>query len=591
MLKPVLQPIDNRTATLVSRLWHLWIKPYRTQIIGVFLLMVLAAVMTTAYPLVIQWTFKLIDQKDTKTIYLIPILIIAVTTCRAATLYFQAISTSTMVNQIVLDIQNALYRHLLGSDLARLQRDAAGTLTSRFTADVEALRMAINRCLTGIVRDGLTVVALLGTILYIDPLLTVIVLVVYPVMGYPIIQIGKRIRKTASSLQAGIGDLTAFLQQSFLGVRMIKSYRLERDEEQRADGAFKTLYTALIKASRLRARVDPLLEVASGFAVAGVLAFGTWRVASGTGTVGDFTGFVTALLMAAQPVRSLGNLNAVMQEGLAAAQRVFEIMDEHPQITERPSAMPLDVKQGRVELKSVVFAYKPERPVLQNLNLVAEAGQTVALVGRSGGGKSTIFNMLTRLYDVQGGQVLIDGQDVRDVTIPSLRDAVTLVSQDVIVFNESAAANIGYGRPNSKTGGATIEDIQDAARAAEAHEFIAKLPAGYDSVVGEQGSSLSGGQKQRLVLARAFLRNSPILLLDEATSALDAASEEMVQHAIKRLAQGRTTFIIAHRLSTVRQADVIYVIDKGQVIEQGKHDELLAKNGAYAELYRLQFKA
>ncbi|MDX1922375.1 MAG: ABC transporter ATP-binding protein [Alphaproteobacteria bacterium] len=586
MLNPVLQPIDNRTATLVSRLWRLWIKPYRTQIIGVFALMILAAVTTTAYPLVIQWTFKLIDQKDTQTIYLIPILIIAVTSCRAATLYFQAISTSAMVNQIVLDIQNALYRHLLGSDLARLQRDAAGTLTSRFTADVEALRMAINRCLTGIVRDGLTVVALLGTILYIDPLLTVIVLVVYPVMGYPIIQIGKRIRKTAGSLQAGIGDLTAFLQQSFLGVRMIKSYRLESDEAHRADGAFKTLYTALMKASRLRARVDPLLEVASGFAVAGVLAFGTWRVASGTGTVGDFTGFVTALLMAAQPVRSLGNLNAVMQEGLAAAQRVFEIMDEQPQITQRPSAIPLAIKQGRVELKSVVFAYKPERPVLQNLNLVAEAGQTVALVGRSGGGKSTIFNMLTRLYDVQGGQVLIDGQDVRDVTIPSLRDAVTLVSQDVIVFNESAAANIGYGRK-----GAPMEDIQAAAQAAEAHEFITKLPMGYDTVVGEQGSSLSGGQKQRLVLARAFLRNSPILLLDEATSALDAASEEMVQHAIKRLAQGRTTFIIAHRLSTVRQADVIYVIDKGQVIEQGKHDELLAKNGAYAELYRLQFKA
>jgi subfamily B ATP-binding cassette protein MsbA len=217
---------------------------------------------------------------------------------------------------------------------------------------------------------------------------------------------------------------------------------------------------------------------------------------------------------------------------------------------------------------------------------VAEAGQTIALVGRSGGGKSTIFNLLTRLYDVQSGEILIDGQNVHDVTIASLREAITLVSQDVIVFNESAAANIGYGRK-----GASIEDIQSAAQAAEAHEFIVKLPLGYDTVVGEQGSSLSGGQKQRLVLARAFLRNSPILLLDEATSALDAASEELVQHAIKRLAAGRTTFIIAHRLSTVRQADVIYVIDKGQVIEQGKHDELLAKNGAYAELYRLQFKA
>ena len=582
----MLQPIDTRSAPLLKRLWHLWIKPYRPQIMGVFGLMVLAAVMTSVYPLVIQWTFERITQKDVDTLYMIPLVIIAVTSCRAITLFLQAISTSTMVNQIILDVQNSLYRHLLGADLARLQRDAAGTLTSRFTADVEALRMAINRCLTGFVRDGLTVIALLCTILYIDPLLTVIVLVVYPIVGFPIIKIGQRIRKTASSLQVGIGDLTAFLQQSFLGVRMIKSYRLERDEETRADTAFNILYTALMKASRLRARVDPLLEIASGFAVAGVLAFGTWRVATGTGTVGDFTGFVTALLMAAQPVRSLGNLNAIMQEGLAATQRIFEIIDETPHIRERPSAMPLTVQKGRVELKSVSFAYKPERPVLQNLNLVAEAGQTIALVGRSGGGKSTIFNLLTRLYDTGSGEVLIDGQDVRDVTIASVRDAVTLVSQDVIVFNESAAANIGYGHK-----GAGQEDIEAAAQAAEAHEFIVRLPHGYDTVVGEQGSSLSGGQKQRLVLARAFLRNSPILLLDEATSALDAASEEMVQHAIKRLAAGRTTFIIAHRLSTVRQADVIYVIDKGQVIEQGKHDELLAKNGAYAELYRLQFKA
>lgn len=581
-----MQPLDTRTMTLVKRLWHLWIKPYRPQIIGVFALMVLAAGMTAAYPLVIQWTFERVAQKDIHTLYYIPLVIIAVTTCRAATLFFQAISTSAMVNQIVLDIQNALYRHLLGSDLARLQRDAAGTLTSRFTADVEALRMAINRCLTGFVRDGLTVIALLGTILYIDPLLTIIVLVVYPIMGTPILKIGQRLRKTAGSLQAGIGDLTAFLQQSFLGVRMIKSYRLEQDEEHRADNAFKILYNALMKSSRLRARVDPLLEVASGFAVAGVLAFGTWRVASGTGTVGDFTGFITALLMAAQPVRSLGNLNAVLQEGLAAAARVFEIMDEVPQIVDKPSAIPLRMSAGRVEFKSVCFAYKPEYPVLQRLNLTAEAGQTIALVGRSGGGKSTIFNMLARLYDVQGGEVLIDGQDVRGVTLASLRDAVTLVSQDVIVFNESAAANIGYGHK-----GASIEDIQAAAQAAEAHEFIVRLPHGYDTVLGEQGSTLSGGQKQRLVLARAFLRNSPILLLDEATSALDAASEELVQHAIKRLAAGRTTFIIAHRLSTVRQADVIVVVDKGHVIEQGKHDELLAKNGAYAELYRLQFKA
>lgn len=548
-------------------------------------LMVLVALSTSLYPLVIQWTFEKIAQKDAETLYLIPLLIVAVTAARAATMFLQSVATSDMVNRIIVDVQNKLYRHLLDADLARMGREPIGTLTSRFTADVEALRVALNRCLTGFIRDGLTVVVLVGTILYIDPLLTVIVFVVYPIVGLPIIRLGKRIRRTAGSLQTTIGDLTAFLQQSFSGMRMVKSYRLEEYEGARANRTFDELFKTTMKATRLRARVDPLLELAGGFAVAGVLLFGTWRVQSGTGTVGDFTGFVTALLLAAQPIRSLGNLNTILQEGLAAAERLFTVLDEKPKVLEAPNAPALQSPQGAVELKDVWFSYSPERSVLRGLSLKVAPGETVALVGKSGGGKSTIFNLIARFYDVEQGAVTIDGQDIRGVALASLRDNVTLVSQDVIVFNDTARANIGFGKA-----GADNAAIVAAAKAAEADSFITQLPNSYETVVGEQGGFLSGGQKQRLVLARAFLRNSPILLLDEATSALDAASEEMVQQAIQRLAKGRTTLIIAHRLSTVRHADRICVIDQGRVIEEGTHEALLKRDGAYAELHALQFR-
>ncbi len=576
---------EKPTFQMLRRFWRLWLAPAKAQIAGVLGLMVLAAVMTAAYPLVIQWTFNRIEQKDIQTLLLIPLAIVAVTGLRALVLYIQAVATSAMVNSVIVTVQDTLYSHLVGADLARLQREATGTLTSRFTADIEALRMALNRCLTGFIRDGFTVVVLFSVVIYLDPLLALIVLFVYPIAGIPIIRLGKRIRNNASVLQAGIGALTAFLQQSFGGMRMIKSYRLEDVERTRAHSAFHHLYATLMKAARLRARVDPLLEVAGGVAVAGVLWFGTWRVMTGGGTVGGFTGFVTALLMAAQPVRSLGSLNAIFQEGMAAMQRLFSVLDEKPKVIERPDAGPLQVRAGKIELKNVFFSYTETNPVLRGLSLTAEPGEMVALVGRSGGGKSTIFNLVSRFYDADNGEVSIDGQNLRDVTLKSLRDAVTLVSQDAIIFNDTAQANIAFGRA-----GASQEEIIQAAKNAEADEFIARLPQAYDTAVGEHGGFLSGGQKQRLVLARAFLRNSPILLLDEATSALDAASEDLVRQAIRRLAQGRTTLIIAHRLATVKDANRICVIEKGQVVEEGRHDELLAKGGLYAELYKLQFK-
>jgi subfamily B ATP-binding cassette protein MsbA len=340
-----------------------------------------------------------------------------------------------------------------------------------------------------------------------------------------------------------------------------------------------------MKMVKSRARLDPILEILGGLAVGGVIAFGGYRVATGQGTIGEFTGFISALLIAAQPVRAIGTLNTVLQEGLGAVQRIFTLLDEMPAIVDKPGAAPLNVARGAVAFRDVDFSYEPGTSALTDFSIEVPAGKTVALVGRSGAGKSTVFNLIPRLFDVGGGAATIDGQDVRDVTLASLRDAIAVVSQEVVLFNDTVRANIAFGRT-----GASEDEIRAAAEAAAAHDFITQLPEGYDTIVGDRGLRLSGGERQRLSLARAILKDAPILLLDEATSALDAESERLVQLALERLTRGRTTLVIAHRLATVRNADLIYVLEDGRVLEQGSHDELLARGGLYARLCRLQFR-
>lgn len=570
---------------MVKRLWRDWVYPYRWRVFVALILMAIVAGVTSAYPLVIDWTFDLLAEKDPLVLSTIPFAVLLVTWVKAISLYSQTVVTSGIVNRVIEDLQRALYRHLVTADLSRLQRDAVGTLTARFTVDMEAMRGALNRTVTGAVRDSLTVVALAGTMIYLDWLLALIVFTVYPAAGAVIVLIGKRLRQIAAALQAGFGGLTALLNESLAGARMVKAYRLETYEMDRAGRSFRDLREQAMRAVRVRAALEPFLEVSGGIAVAGVVAFAAWRITTGEGSVGDFTGFVAALLIAAQPVRAIGGLNASLQEGLAAAGRLFEVLDEPPTVVDRPTARPLVITGPRIEFRAVSFGYQPGRAALNRLELAVEAGETVALVGRSGGGKSTIFNLIARLYDPDHGQVLVDGQDLQDVTLASLRDSLALVSQDAVLFDDSVRANIGFGKP-----GAGQEAIEAAAHAAALHEFILSLPEGYGTRVGEQGGRLSGGQKQRLALARAFLRDAPILLLDEATSALDAESERLVQGAIERLTRGRTTLIIAHRLATVRGADRICVVEDGRITEQGRHDELLQSGGAFARLYALQMQ-
>ena len=440
----------------------------------------------------------------------------------------------------------------------------------------------MTRAVNGIA-DVATVIGLIGSMLWLDWQLSLIGAALYPLAAVPIQRIGRRVRRASGGMQERTGEAAALLNESFSQARTVRAYRLEAAETARAQAAFARLYRALMSMSRSRSRIDPVLEVLGGTAVALVLGFAGWRASVGTNTLGNFTGFVTALMIASRPLRALGSLNAALQEGAAGLSRVFRLLDEQPHIVDAPAAAGLPAGPGRLVFDDVHFSYPDGRVGLAGLSFEAEPGLTVALVGPSGAGKSTALALIPRLYEATGGAVRIDGTDVRAATLASLRDAIAYVAQDTLLFDDTIAANILMGRP-----AASQAELRDAAEAAAADRFITGLPEGYATRVGPGGGRLSGGQRQRVALARALLRNPRILLLDEATSALDAESEVLVQEALTRLRRGRTTIIVAHRLSTVRDADHVVVLADGRTAEQGAHAVLLAEDGLYARLVRSQ---
>jgi len=579
--------LDADSKALVVRLWREWLRPHLRELILATALMVLVAAATNAYPLLIRYIINLVGQDGLQVGAILPPLILTiviVTSIRGGALYFQTVVANRIVLKINAEMQKKMFAHLVEADLSQITRQPVGQLISRFTNDLTFVRETLLRASNGLIRDVITVVGLVGVMIYLDPLLALIVLVIYPAAAVPIIDIGRRLRKSSTNTQEHMGNLTSVLNESFAGARMVKTYGLDHYERRRADDTFDGLYKLLMKIVKTRAQIEPLMEILAGLAIGGVIAFGAYRIASGTGTAGDLAGFIGALLMAAQPIRAIGTLNAVLQEGLAAVKRVFELLDEQPTIVDHPDAKVLKVEDGEVRFDNVSFAYGNEPAALSNISLKAKPGQTIALVGPSGAGKSTALNLVPRLYETTEGRVLIDGYDVRSVTLASLREAMAFVSQEVVLFNDTVRANIAFGKLD-----ATEDEVIEAARAAAAHDFIEALPSGYDTLVGDRGTRLSGGQRQRIALARAMLRDARILLLDEATSALDAESESKVQQALGRLTAGRTTIVIAHRLATVRNADRIYVFDEGRIVEEGTHNELFAKDGLYTTLCQLQF--
>ncbi|MEZ5924464.1 MAG: ABC transporter ATP-binding protein [Hyphomicrobiaceae bacterium] len=579
----VLPAMDERTWSLLRRTWRDWVRGHWKALIVSSLLTGIVAASSGAYPLIIKFAFNSLGPGKVDLLWLIVVAIVAVTFVRSLFSYLQTVLASRTVYSMTVGMQKAIYAHLLRADFARLTQESPGHLVSRLTNDIQAIQTAALALLNTSFRDIATVAAVVGTMFWLDWQLALIVLCVYPIAAWPITRIGQKLRRVAKRTQSELGGMTSSLTESLSSVRLIKSFRLEGYAAKRTNQSFDEVFRLRMKAVRSRAALDPLLEVLGGLAIAGVLALAGYRIAEGISTVGDFMGFLTALALAAQPMRAFGNLNAKLQEGLAAVQRVFELLDEKPRIVDRPDAGPIAVERGEIRFEGVTFAYDGDPPAVRDVTLTARGGTTVALVGRSGSGKTTVLNLVPRFFEPQAGRILIDGQDIREVTIASLRDAVSIVSQDITLFNDTVRANILLGRLD-----ASEAEVGAAADAAAATEFIDELPNGLDTVIGDRGMRLSGGQRQRIALARAILKNAPILLLDEATSALDTQSERLVQEALARFSKGRTTLVIAHRLSTIQDADLICVMDEGRIAETGTHAELQARNGIYAQLSRLQ---
>ena len=573
------------TGALVMRLVRGYIGPYRFVLTGALLCMVVAA---ASQPL-LAWLMEpvvrdIFINRDQTMLLLVPLAIMVVMVVGGAANFGQAVLMNWVGLRIVADLQRRAFSHLIHLDLAFFKGTQTGKLIAHLTSDAYLIRQATASTLTSLVKDLLTVSLLVALMFYQNWRLALVVFFVFPLAAWPISRLGRRMRKVVGVTQEEVGGLTTFLTETFQGVRHVKAYGMEGYEISRAENIIERLFTLYMKATRTRALTTPMMEILGGIAIAAVIWYGGSQVIAGVSEPGSFFALFTALLLAYRPIRSIANLNTSLQEGLAAAQRVFAVLDQSPNVVEKENADSLTVSCGRIDLDAVKFSYADEVAALQGVSLEVLAGQTTALVGPSGAGKSTILNLIPRFYDVGSGSVRIDGQDVRSLTLSSLRGAIALVSQDVILFDDTVRANIAYGRPT-----ATEDEIVDAAKAAAAHDFVTAFPKGYDTVVGERGAKLSGGERQRIAIARALLKNAPILLLDEATAALDAESEREVQAALSALKRGRTTLVIAHRLATVRDADQIYVLDNGLMVESGSHEQLISMQGLYNRLYALQF--
>ncbi len=552
--------------------------------LGAMVSMLVFSASTGMLPLVVERVFDdIFGNQNAAALRVLPAMVVLVFVFRGLASFAQTYLVELVGQRIVCDLRDELNQHIQRLSLAYFHRTPTGDILSRVGNDVAMVRSALTGAVASIMRDATSLIFLVCVAFYKDPVLAVIAFLVFPASILPIVRLSQRLRRFSKRGQRALGLLTALLQETVQGNRVVKAFGMEEYERERFARENRRLYRLYMKATLIRAFTSPMTEILAAFGIAGVVWYGGNSVITGGRSQGSFLAFMTAVFLLYEPFKRLTKSNNVIQQGVAGAERIFELLDTEPEVADRPGARPLTTMRRGIEFEKVGFRYGVD-PVLQDVSLTIRAGEMVALVGMSGGGKSTIADLIPRFYDVTEGRIAIDDVDIRDYTLRSLRAQIALVTQFTFLFNDTVRANIAYGDPSR-----SMDDVVVAAQAANAHEFILALPERYETKIGELGVTLSGGQRQRLAIARALLKDAPILVLDEATSALDSESERLVQQAIERLMVNRTSLVIAHRFSTIRRADRIVVVVRGGIVEEGTHEELLALDGEYRKLHDLQF--
>ena len=582
------QIITKSNKVIIKDFWNDFASKYLLEIVIAFFLLILVAATASVYPYLIQLVFDgLLDNQNNNWIVL-PFIIAVVAIIRGIAMFFQIKQVSKISLSISVDIQKKLSKHLINSDLITLNKFSSGNHVSRIMNDVILIRDGFERSINNLIRDTLTIIALMSYLIWLDWLLSILVFIIYPIALKPIFKIGKKQNTVATALQEQMETVTSTLTEMLQGIRMVKSYNLEKIEIKRSENVLNELFKRMYNLVIGRAKVLPILEILGGVAAACVIGLASYRVAIGELSPGSVVGYVTALLMIAQPARALGTFNTVLQEALSALDRIYIQIGILPKINSLTSAPNLKLNKNKppsIIFKNINFSYNQKSKVLDDINFSIEGGANVALVGQSGAGKSSIINLISRFYDPSSGKILINNQEITKVDIVSLRNSISLVSQDTIIYNKSFLENIKFGKLE-----ATEKEIIKAAKNADIHNFISASSLGYETIVGEGGNNLSGGQKQRISIARAILKDAPILLLDEATSSLDAETENQISKTLSNVAKNKTTITVTHKLSNVVYADQIILFSKGKLVDIGKHEDLIKKSSLYKKLYETSSK-
>ena len=576
---------------ILKRIWHDHTKKFIWPLVGAMLITSLTA-LTEAYSVsLLKPIFDngFID-KDNAVLFVLCGQIVVLYFIKGWFYFAQTLILSKISTKTVQSIQQKVFSHLISLDMAYFNKNSSGQMLARITHDCESIKNIAINFITHIFKDLITCISMFGLMIFYSWKMCLVIFLFFPIGAVAIGIINKRVKSISKSDTQQSANFVNQISESLQNVKIIKSYCMEKFEATRIKDILNSMFNLSMKRVKNTAVATPVIESLSGFIMSGIIIFGGWQISQGYLTTGGFVTFLGAWVSVYKPLKSLINFRVQLQTAMVSAERVYEIIDTKPSIKDAKDAIELSNIKGNIEFKDVCFEYENGKPILKNINITIPAGKTIALVGASGGGKTTIVNLIPRFFEATSGQILIDGQDIKNISQQSLRKNTSLVSQEVILFDDTIKNNIAYGKGEDEFKTVSDEEIIEASKSANAHHFIMAMSEGYQTKIGEKGVRLSGGQKQRLSIARAIIKNAPILLLDEATSALDTEAEFEVQTALDNLMKNRTTIVIAHRLSTIKNADMIYVIEKGSIIEQGNHEDLLAKNGAYSKLYNMQFK-